>query len=58
MRNRFRIPHSEMVRIAQRRARKARLVLNETASLDAFLELDSATAELHRLRFPHMQEVR
>jgi hypothetical protein len=55
---RFRISHSERVRIAQRRARKARLVLNETASLDALIELDSASAELHRLHFPHMAGVR
>lgn len=48
------LSHSELVRIAQRRARKARLVLNETASLDALMELDSAAAELHRLHFPHM----
>jgi hypothetical protein len=34
------------------------MVLNETASLDALLELDSATAELHRLHFPHMAEER
>jgi hypothetical protein len=48
---RFNIPRSERIRLAQRRARKARLMLNETASLDALFELDCAAAELHRLRF-------